>query len=78
MILYLFYEDQTITVTYAEGGITVYAYYDVHIESADSIYQCEFMMYGDPIVLELNLCDDGTGAYSFTRGTNSSTREFTL
>lgn len=68
--------DQTVTVTYSEGGITVYAYYDIHIESSDSIYRCEFTMYGDPIVLELNLCDDGTGTYSYTRGSYPTYKQY--
>lgn len=68
--------DQTVTVTYSEGGITVYAYYDIHLESADSTYRCEFTMYGDPIILELNLCDDGTGTYSYTRGTQQTYKQY--
>ena len=68
--------DQNVTVTYTEGGITVYAYYTIHVESSDSNYRCEFSMYGDNIVLELNLCGDGSGTYSYTRGSNPTYRQY--
>lgn len=68
--------DQTVTVTYTEGGITVYAYYDIHLESGDTNYVCTFRYAGVDIVLGLNLCDDGTGTYSYTRGTDPTYRQY--
>ena len=58
--------DQTVRVSYTEGNITVYGYYNIHVTSTRN-YTCSFLMYGDNINCLINLCDDGTGTYTYTR-----------
>ncbi len=63
--------NQTVTVSYTEGGITKYAYYDIHIMSLVN-YTASFSYAGSCTVV-INLCDDGTGTYSLTRSSPSGT-----
>lgn len=64
--------DQHVTVTYSEGGVTVFAYYDIHVASSDSNYTASTSLVGGADFL-INLCADGTGTYTFTRVSPAST-----
>ena len=58
--------NQTVRVSYTEGEITVYNYYNIHITSTRN-YSCSFSYAGSTITCIINLCDDGTGTYNYTR-----------
>jgi|GEM_PF-4384805 len=68
--------DQTVTVTYTEGGITVYAYYDIHLQS-DRTYAGTFRASGEDMHVWINLCADGTGTYTFQRSSGTYMQYFT-
>ena len=67
--------DQTVRVTYTENEVTVYAYYDIHVESTVNYFD-EFDYAGHKTTV-INLCDDGTGTYNLTYGGKTYTQYFT-
>lgn len=68
--------DQTVRVSYTCDGITNSKYYDIHVASNRN-FTCEFDYAGVHNILNINLCDDGTGTYTNTRPTEKATAYFT-
>ena len=59
--------DQTVRVGYTADDNTFYKYYDIHVESNVN-YVNTFRAGGQDCTAKINLCDDNTGTYIFTRG----------
>lgn len=57
---------QTVTVSYTFNGVTKSKTYEIYVASTN-IYKETFRASGEDMVVALNLSDDGTGTYSFTR-----------